>query len=50
VSTELELLARGLFPPPSLNCPGARTEGSLTEAAGSGGAPAAKAMTVLGTA
>ncbi|TEA34763.1 hypothetical protein DBR06_SOUSAS46610001, partial [Sousa chinensis] len=50
VSTELKRLARGLFPPPSLNCPGAREEGGLTEAAGSGGAPAAKAMTVLGTA
>ncbi|TEA36792.1 hypothetical protein DBR06_SOUSAS310216, partial [Sousa chinensis] len=50
VSTELERLARGLFPPPSRNCPGARGEGSLTEAAGSGGAPAAKAATVAGTA
>ena len=44
-----ELLARGLFPLPSLNCPRARGEGGLTEAAGSGGAPAAKATTVLGT-
>ena len=50
VSAELELLARGLFPLPSLNCPGARGEGGLTEAAGSGGAPAAEAATVLGTA
>ena len=50
VSAELELPARGLFPPPSLKCPGARGEGGLTEAAGSGGAPAAKATTVLGTA
>ena len=50
VSTELELLAWGLVPPLSLNCPGAQGEGGLTEAAGSGGAPAAKAMTVLGTA
>ena len=50
VSTELELLARGLLPPPSLNCSGARGEGSLTEAAGVGGAPAAEAATALGTA
>ena len=50
VSAELELLARGLFPPPSLNCPGARGEGGLTEAASPGGAPAAEATTVLGTA
>ncbi|TEA33457.1 hypothetical protein DBR06_SOUSAS8010364, partial [Sousa chinensis] len=50
ISTELELLARGLFPPPSLNCPGARGEGGLTEVAGSGGPPAAEAATVLGTA
>ena len=40
----------GLFPPPSRNCPGARGEGDLTEAAGSGGAPAAEAVTVAGTA
>ncbi|TEA33789.1 hypothetical protein DBR06_SOUSAS10110003, partial [Sousa chinensis] len=40
----------GLFPPPSLNYPGARGEGGHTEAAGSGGAPAAEAATVLGTA
>ncbi|TEA36406.1 hypothetical protein DBR06_SOUSAS16310023, partial [Sousa chinensis] len=50
VSTELELPARGLFPPLSWNCPGARGEGSLTEAAGSGGAPGAEAATVVGTA
>ncbi|TEA28558.1 hypothetical protein DBR06_SOUSAS2010198, partial [Sousa chinensis] len=50
VSTELELLARGLFPLPSLNFPGARGEGGLTEAAGSGGASPAKTMTILGTA
>ncbi|TEA42084.1 hypothetical protein DBR06_SOUSAS33010003, partial [Sousa chinensis] len=50
VSAELELLARGLVPPPSLNCPGARGEGGLTEAAGSGGAPLAEAATVPGTA
>ncbi|KAJ8782147.1 hypothetical protein J1605_010400, partial [Eschrichtius robustus] len=43
-------LGRGLFPPPSRNCPGARGEGDLTEAAGSGGAPAAEAVTVAGTA
>ncbi|TEA36543.1 hypothetical protein DBR06_SOUSAS15910014, partial [Sousa chinensis] len=49
VSTELELLAQGLFPPPSLNYPRARGEGSLTEAASFGGAPAAKAVTVLRT-
>ncbi|TEA34455.1 hypothetical protein DBR06_SOUSAS23310013, partial [Sousa chinensis] len=49
LSAELELVARGLLLPPSLNCPGARGEGSLTEAAGSGGAPPAKAATVLGT-
>ncbi|TEA37683.1 hypothetical protein DBR06_SOUSAS127110001, partial [Sousa chinensis] len=50
VSAELELAARGLFPPPSRNCPGGRGEGGLTEAAGSGGAPAAEAATVVGTA
>ena len=50
VSSELELLAQGLFPPLSRNCPGARGEGDLTEAAGSGGAPAPEAMTVVGTA
>ncbi|TEA32462.1 hypothetical protein DBR06_SOUSAS8110006, partial [Sousa chinensis] len=44
-----ELLARGLFPPLSLNCPGARGKGGLTEPAGYGGAPAAEAVTVLGT-
>ena len=33
-----------------LNCPRARGEGRLTEAAGSGGAPPAEAATVLGTA
>ncbi|TEA34492.1 hypothetical protein DBR06_SOUSAS10710013, partial [Sousa chinensis] len=49
-STELELPARGLFPPPSRNCPGTRGEGGLTEDAGSGGGPAAEAVTVLGTA
>ncbi|TEA28754.1 hypothetical protein DBR06_SOUSAS24510006, partial [Sousa chinensis] len=49
-SAELELLAWGLFVPPSLNCPGAREEGGLTEAAGSVGAPPAEAATVLGTA
>ncbi|TEA38892.1 hypothetical protein DBR06_SOUSAS610273, partial [Sousa chinensis] len=49
VSTELELLAQGLFPPLSLNCPGAQGEGDLTEAAGSGWASAAEAATVLGT-
>ena len=43
-------LGWGLFPPPSQNCPGARGEGNLTEAAGSGGAPAAEAVTVAGTA
>ncbi|TEA30172.1 hypothetical protein DBR06_SOUSAS4810043, partial [Sousa chinensis] len=42
--------AQGLFPPPSGNCPGARGEGGLTEAASSGGVPPAKAATVLGTA
>ncbi|TEA25005.1 hypothetical protein DBR06_SOUSAS6510038, partial [Sousa chinensis] len=47
VSAELELPARGLFPPPSWNCPGTRGEGGFTEAAGSGGAPAAKAATVM---
>ncbi|TEA23284.1 hypothetical protein DBR06_SOUSAS5510112, partial [Sousa chinensis] len=50
VSAKLELPARGLFPPPSRNCPGARGEGDLTEAAGSGGAPAAEAVTVERTA
>ncbi|TEA37297.1 hypothetical protein DBR06_SOUSAS6710031, partial [Sousa chinensis] len=49
-SAEMELPARGLFPPPSWNCPGAREEGGLTEAAGSGGAPVAKATTVMWTA
>ncbi|TEA35702.1 hypothetical protein DBR06_SOUSAS1110051, partial [Sousa chinensis] len=49
VSAQLELPARGLFPLQSRNCPRARGEGGLTEAAGSGGAPAAKAATVLGT-
>ncbi|TEA24649.1 hypothetical protein DBR06_SOUSAS6310013, partial [Sousa chinensis] len=48
VSAELELPAQGLFPPPSRNCPGAQGEGGLTEDAGSGGAPAAEAATVLG--
>ena len=43
-------MARGLFPPPSLKCPGARGEGGLTEAAGSGGSPAAEVATVLGIA
>ncbi|TEA30131.1 hypothetical protein DBR06_SOUSAS53610002, partial [Sousa chinensis] len=47
---ELELPARGLFTPPSGNCPGARAEGGLTEAAGFGGAPAPEATTVAGTA
>ncbi|TEA31983.1 hypothetical protein DBR06_SOUSAS15210020, partial [Sousa chinensis] len=46
---ELEHPAQGLFPPPSRNCPGARGEGGLTEAANSGGAPAAEAVTVVGT-
>ncbi|TEA25661.1 hypothetical protein DBR06_SOUSAS2510082, partial [Sousa chinensis] len=50
VSAELELPARGLFPLPSRNFPGARGEGGLTEAAGSGGAPAAEAATIVGTA
>eukprot|EP00069_Balaena_mysticetus_P006124 bmy_18404T0 len=50
VSAQLELPARGLFPPSSLKCPGARGEIGLTEAASSGGAPAAEAATVLGTA
>ncbi|TEA34226.1 hypothetical protein DBR06_SOUSAS2710105, partial [Sousa chinensis] len=49
VSAEVELLAWSLFPLPSLNCPRAREEDSLTEAAGSGRAPAAEATTVLGT-
>ncbi|TEA33664.1 hypothetical protein DBR06_SOUSAS12810005, partial [Sousa chinensis] len=49
VSTELELLAQALFVPPSLNCPRARGEGGLTEAASSGGSPPAEATTVLGT-
>ncbi|TEA31546.1 hypothetical protein DBR06_SOUSAS9110073, partial [Sousa chinensis] len=44
------LPAQGLFPPPSRNCPGAQGEGSLTEAASSGGALAAEAATVVGTA
>ena len=50
LEAELELLAWGLFPPLSLNCPGAHGEDGLTEAAGSGGGPEAKAATVLGTA
>ncbi|TEA40694.1 hypothetical protein DBR06_SOUSAS9410070, partial [Sousa chinensis] len=50
VSAELELPAWGLFPPPSWNCPVARGEVGLTEASGSGGAPAAEATTVMGTA
>ncbi|TEA41815.1 hypothetical protein DBR06_SOUSAS2410064, partial [Sousa chinensis] len=50
VSAELELPAGGLFPPPSRNCPGARRESGLTEAAGSGGAPVAEATTVVRTA
>ncbi|TEA28397.1 hypothetical protein DBR06_SOUSAS2010001, partial [Sousa chinensis] len=50
VSADLELPARGFFPPPSRNCPGTRGEGGLTEAAGSGGAPAAEAATVVRTA
>ncbi|TEA41428.1 hypothetical protein DBR06_SOUSAS37910003, partial [Sousa chinensis] len=50
ISADLELPARGLFPPPSRNCPGARGEGGLTEAASSGGDPAAEAATVGGTA
>ncbi|TEA29435.1 hypothetical protein DBR06_SOUSAS8610127, partial [Sousa chinensis] len=50
VSAELELPVPGLFPPPSRNCPRARGEGGLTEAAGSGGAPVAEAGTVVGTA
>ncbi|TEA34781.1 hypothetical protein DBR06_SOUSAS11910001, partial [Sousa chinensis] len=45
-----EILAWGLFPLLSLNFPRARGEGGLTEAAGSGGVPAAKAVTLLGTA
>ncbi|TEA35138.1 hypothetical protein DBR06_SOUSAS49310002, partial [Sousa chinensis] len=50
VSADLELpAARGLFPSPSRNCPGARGEGGLTEAARSGGAPAAEAATVVCT-
>ncbi|TEA39963.1 hypothetical protein DBR06_SOUSAS2910002, partial [Sousa chinensis] len=48
ISSELELLAQGLFPPPSLNCPRAQGEGGLTKASSSGGSPA-KAATVLGT-
>ncbi|TEA26008.1 hypothetical protein DBR06_SOUSAS3210062, partial [Sousa chinensis] len=47
ISTELEPPARGLFPPPSRNCPGALGEGGLTEAAGSGGAMVAEAVTVV---
>ncbi|TEA09894.1 hypothetical protein DBR06_SOUSAS12110002, partial [Sousa chinensis] len=50
VSAEMELPAGGLFPPPSWNCHRARGEGGLNEAASSGGAPAAEAATVLGTA
>ncbi|TEA31249.1 hypothetical protein DBR06_SOUSAS18710028, partial [Sousa chinensis] len=50
VSSELQLPAQSLFPLPSRNCPGDRGKGSLTEAAGSGGAPAAEAAKVLGTA
>ena len=46
---ELELLARGLFPLPLLNCPRAREEGGLTEAAVSGGSPTAEAVTILET-
>ncbi|TEA40996.1 hypothetical protein DBR06_SOUSAS9010022, partial [Sousa chinensis] len=45
----MELLAQDLFPLLSLSCPGAQRKGGLTEAAGSGGAPLAKAATVLGT-
>ncbi|XP_060157519.1 uncharacterized protein [Globicephala melas] len=41
--------ARGLLPPPLRKCPGSRGEGGLTEA-GSGGAPAAEAATVVRTA
>ncbi|TEA39743.1 hypothetical protein DBR06_SOUSAS31510012, partial [Sousa chinensis] len=48
-SKSLQIPARGLFPPPSRNCPGARGKGSLTEDAGSGVAPAAEATTVGGT-
>ncbi|TEA35363.1 hypothetical protein DBR06_SOUSAS28410013, partial [Sousa chinensis] len=50
VSAELELPARGLFPPPSRNCPGAQGVGSLTEATSSGGALADEAATVPGIA
>ncbi|TEA29170.1 hypothetical protein DBR06_SOUSAS29910003, partial [Sousa chinensis] len=50
ISTELELPAQGIFPPPSWNCPGAREEGGLTEADGSGGALMAEATTVMGMA
>ncbi|TEA30555.1 hypothetical protein DBR06_SOUSAS29810029, partial [Sousa chinensis] len=50
ISAELEHPAWGIFSPPSRNCPGAQGEGGLTEAAGSGGSPAAKAATVVGTA
>ncbi|TEA41941.1 hypothetical protein DBR06_SOUSAS19910003, partial [Sousa chinensis] len=46
---ELELPAQGLFPPLSRNCPRARGEGGLTEAASSGGAPVPEAATVVGT-
>ncbi|TEA35611.1 hypothetical protein DBR06_SOUSAS21710040, partial [Sousa chinensis] len=49
MNSELELPARGLFPPPSRNCPGGRGEGGLTEATSSGGAPAAEATTDGGT-
>ncbi|TEA25119.1 hypothetical protein DBR06_SOUSAS34710001, partial [Sousa chinensis] len=45
-----ELPKLRVFPPPSVNCPGARGEGGLTEATGSGGAPAAEVATVVGTA
>ncbi|TEA39132.1 hypothetical protein DBR06_SOUSAS13510043, partial [Sousa chinensis] len=49
ISAELEFPDRGLFPLPSQNCPGARGEGGLTEAASSEGAPEAEATTVLKT-
>ncbi|TEA31307.1 hypothetical protein DBR06_SOUSAS710062, partial [Sousa chinensis] len=50
VSAELELPAPALLPPLSQKFPGARGEGSLTEAASPGGAQAAEAETALGTA
>ncbi|TEA26033.1 hypothetical protein DBR06_SOUSAS21510004, partial [Sousa chinensis] len=51
VSAELELqAAQGLFLPPSWNFPRARGEGGLTEAASTGGAPAAEGTTVMQTA